>query len=412
MSKLPLTMLFCLATTYLAQAQTPTVRDSVGIHLVTYAAAAMASGPVRRLAPSPAVVLGTGRTPDDQFAAATGAIRLSDGSILVADGMSTELKLFDATGKFVRKLGQKGEGPGDFRQIGEIFALPGDTILVWDGILSRLTRFTVDGKVAGTQAVDRLPSVPSPGGRGTSTPVMFAFAVLGDGALLGFHGRVRSNALTELRTDSIAVAHVTTEGKYLALGSFLRGETYVFHSDETGMTSSDARPFTTAASVAAGKSSLWYTDGRHFELREYSLTGKLVRVVRLRREPTPVSNEAIEAYREGMRNEMRTMPVRDSAVRARRVAHNESVLRWLTFPKAKPAWMSLLVARTGDIWARQYGDATQVQRWEVFDSDARFRGWVDVPAGLAVFEIGREYLLGQAKDRDDVETVRLYRFIK
>jgi hypothetical protein len=392
-----------------AGAQAPTLRDSAGIHLVSYPASAKGSGAPRQLSATPAVVIGTSDNPDATFASATAAVRLDDGSIVVADGQRSELRLFNASGAFVRKIGHEGEGPGDFRQLTAIFALPGDTILVWDGILSRITRFTREGKVTGTLGVERLPSVASPGGRGRSTPVIFAVGALADGSLMGHYSAVRFNPPTGWYSDSMTVTHVTSEGKYAPLGLFSRGESYSFVSEASGRSTGGFRPFTARTSLAAGKRSLWLTDGHQFALREYSPEGKLLRIVRISREPSPVTPADIETYRKGEREDARTTPMRDTTRRAGLIQFVEELLKWITFPPKHPAWTTLLVSANGDIWARESGNATTPQRWDLFDAAARYRGVVQVPADVEVMAVGADYLLARARDKDDVETVVLYR---
>ena len=46
-----------------------------------------------------------------QFYQIGGALRLEDGSILVTDGGSGELRFYDASGEFERAVGRKGAGP-------------------------------------------------------------------------------------------------------------------------------------------------------------------------------------------------------------------------------------------------------------------------------------------------------------
>ncbi|MBK9549873.1 MAG: hypothetical protein IPO52_12400 [Gemmatimonadetes bacterium] len=65
--------------------------------------------PARRLDPRPLLVLG-----EDEgtvtFGTVVGAIRLSDGSVVVADGKARELRLFEAAGRLVRTVARRGEG--------------------------------------------------------------------------------------------------------------------------------------------------------------------------------------------------------------------------------------------------------------------------------------------------------------
>jgi hypothetical protein len=75
------------------------------------------------------------------------AYRLRDGRIIVADGGSTSLKVFDETGMMLRTIGRSGDGPGEFRGINQFERLSGDSLAVWDFAQARLTVFDADGNL-------------------------------------------------------------------------------------------------------------------------------------------------------------------------------------------------------------------------------------------------------------------------
>ena len=56
-----------------------------------------------------------------------GAIRLSDGRIVIANRMTHEIRYFDSTGTWIRSSGRKGQGPGEFSDPFYIQPLRGDT---------------------------------------------------------------------------------------------------------------------------------------------------------------------------------------------------------------------------------------------------------------------------------------------
>jgi hypothetical protein len=87
-------------------------------------------------------------------------------------------------------------------------------------------------------------------------------------------------------------------------------------------------------------------------------------------------------------------------------------LKWVSYPKMLPAFTALVTEKDGTVWAREYGDEKQVQRWDTFDHDGRLLGAVDFPAGIDVLEIGADYILGRFTDGNFVQSVRLYRFAK
>ncbi len=98
------------------------------------------------LAPAADLTLTGAETGDSAAFAYIGSARwLSDGRIVVVDAEARRLLLFDANGKFVKALGRRGEGPGEFRSVTSVTVLPGDSILTFDGSLRRLTLWHPDG---------------------------------------------------------------------------------------------------------------------------------------------------------------------------------------------------------------------------------------------------------------------------
>ena len=68
----------------------------------------------------------------------------------------------------------------------------------------------------------------------------------------------------------------------------------------------------------------------------------------------------------------------------------------------------------GNLWVERYALPWEVgpARWDVFDSDGRWSGTVEVPADLEIHEIGANYVLGRAIDSAGVERIQLYDLIK
>jgi len=87
------------------------------------------------------------------------AALLSDGSLVIAHAGEQEVVWFDQEGRLVRRFGRRGGGPGEFRDLNSILVTRDDTILAYDGRLSRLTVLSASGELVRTQ---RLPSSVGP----------------------------------------------------------------------------------------------------------------------------------------------------------------------------------------------------------------------------------------------------------
>jgi len=85
-----------------------------------------------------------GRTPPRVAAA-------DDGRMVVLDRGNFRVQVFDADGRFLASMGSQGQGPGE---LGQSIAhlLDGDTVRVWDVVNRRVTSWTLDGELIGSEA--------------------------------------------------------------------------------------------------------------------------------------------------------------------------------------------------------------------------------------------------------------------
>ena len=76
--------------------------------------------------------------------------RRGDGSILIANGATAELRFYDGDGRFIGAAGREGGGPGEFTNgfSMNLVRWPGDSVGVWDLQARRLTIFDPAGAMA------------------------------------------------------------------------------------------------------------------------------------------------------------------------------------------------------------------------------------------------------------------------
>lgn len=108
-----------------------------------------------RLTESPILRLGaTDAGPAQQFSRIRGVGRLRDGTIVVADGATQEIRFFAADGMFLRSVGGSGGGPGEFRRLSDILIAAGDSVVAWDSRSRRLSVFSLAGTMEREQRLD------------------------------------------------------------------------------------------------------------------------------------------------------------------------------------------------------------------------------------------------------------------
>ena len=103
-----------------------TMRDSSGVMIVQHDLTRRTTACSIDTTPRVSIGVEDGEEPY-MLARLGGAIRLSDGRIVIANRMTHEIRYFDSTGTWIRSSGRKGQGPGEFSDPFYIQPLRGDT---------------------------------------------------------------------------------------------------------------------------------------------------------------------------------------------------------------------------------------------------------------------------------------------
>src|SRR5687768_2566368 len=119
--------------------------DSAGISIVQSAAVQWQPGKEWRL-DGPILSIGSIDGPQESQLHRVRAVNLlPDGRIAIANGGTSEIRLYDANGRWVKSIGREGDGPGEFRLITGLQVLPPDTLVVFERGEARVNTFTADG---------------------------------------------------------------------------------------------------------------------------------------------------------------------------------------------------------------------------------------------------------------------------
>jgi hypothetical protein len=377
------------------------VRDSAGITIAEHAEPDWSAGGAWTLADSPSVSIGAtaGEEPYQLFRVSDVA-RASDGRIFVLNAGTGEVRIFDAAGTYMRSLGGSGSGPGEFRYPAALWLLAGDSVMVWDSPMGPRVVFSPDGTVGRTEAVDRA-AVMSLLGEGRSTEDVRA---LRDGGLIVAAWTVGSDMTQtegqlfrpefELLLVTADLAHATSLG-------MAGGIEQMFMTAE-----GRRRPVTVLFSphyqIATGGSPLRIAvgNGDRYDIRIRDADGSLRQIVRRTTPPARVTAEERDARREEY------LAFAESQGRRPMI---ERMYAAMPDQESFPAHGPLIVDDAGNVWVADFArpsDATT--RWTVYDTAGRIAGTVETPIDLQVVEVGADYVLGIARDEDDVERIMLY----
>lgn len=370
-----------------------TVRDSADVRIIENPRPPTGTRLDWRIGSEPEVTIGEVEGAEPYLLArVSDALVLADGRIVVANGGSHELRVFDASGYHVATWGRRGEGPGEFTNLSQVHRWPGDSLLALYSQARHLSVLDSSGNFGRSFTLQRgwafftVESVSATGAilssdfvRPGNRPVGFS--------RLPSHYRVRG---PEGETRS-------------SLGSFPGPEMFAVRTAR-GL-SGGGIPFRHRVSAFAWGDFAAVAQNDTYEIRAFDLDGTLRRIVRRDHElvaPTPAH---LDAYIEDR------VAVHPEEERPERRAELRESMRDRHVPETHPAYAAAQSDLVDHLWVREYalpggGDPNPV--WTVFDPEGQVLGFMETPAGLSILEIGDDYILGLARDDLGVEYVQVW----
>ncbi len=323
-------------------------------------------------------------------------VPLRRGRLAVANDGSDEVLILDREGHLLRKLGRRGEGPGEFRSTGSIIELPGDSIGVYDYLRRRLTVFDPSAEVAREVNLEPLASqtgwsrvLPLASGdyvyftdAGFPTPTA-------PGTSRGYHESHRISAVGE---------SLASYGPFPGAEVFRTeaGRAFVLYGAIT--------------SAAVSGDALVVGTGERTELTFYSRGGNQARVVRWPDEDRAVTPERVQEFIEAA---VSRMP-EQRRPRAR--------TRFEGMPRAErhPPYESLIASAEGDVWIGAYLGPevaflfapTPRRSWLIVDPAGVLQARLWTPRGYQLHAVQGDTLTGVFTDELGVESLRGYEIVR
>ena len=321
----------------------------------------------------------------DQLHSVFDATRLPDGRIGIANSGSSELRIFSADGSHWATLGGRGEGPGEFAYGAplDVGLWPGDSIAAPNYRGARLSIFAGDGSYGRDTALETGDAVAFvdflPGGR-----TVFSGTGGVDAFMTGTSGLLRQDVEWRI---------LGPDGKLEAsLGEFPSVEMWVTFAPDGN--SLRGHPFSRDTEGAAWGELVAIGDQATYEIKAFAADGTLVRIVRRDGElERPTQADQISYYEQRYADQP-----------PERRAESLRAVRDMPLVDSYPAFSGILSDRRGNLWVQERESSV----WTVFDQEGRVRGLVETPAGLRIFEIGQDYILGRSRDELGIEYVQVW----
>ena len=358
-------------------------RDSAGIQIVEAMRPLWGDSSVWRIDPDPLVDLTlTGSGPAHEFFRSGSMKQRPDGSLMIADRSSLEVRLFSADGEFRGSFGGSGEGPGEFRSL-YVIENAGDTLLAMDSD-GRVTVVAPDLTVVRTFNI---------------APLTLDLHYVDGGAILpepralvlppaGVAGRIR---------PPVSLILFDLEGERIdSIGEMQGPELYISGG---------------SVGVFFGKSSHVATMGRRIfngandlmQVQELDMSGSLVRILRIPGYPLDLSAAQIAAERDFLLDRLSPgSPFRQGFEDA-------------PASDTRPAYDDILVDPSGAVWLelfRGQSEQDQPQEWLVLDADGTWLGTVEIPDRFTMSDISMDAVLGIWRDELDVQHPQVLRLTR
>lgn len=316
------------------------------------------------------------------FSYPVGATRLSDGSIVIADGWDARVQYFDSRGSLRATAGRKGEGPGEFSAPTWLGQCGVDSVFVWDFRLGRMTVLDQAGRYVRSF---RVPAEPGD----LVTPALMTCSRQGLFALLTIGSDEMSNSFDPAGDTPVhgPLWLADAEGRTLTVvGTVTLGR---------------VRPLGGVAHVAVTADRLFLGTNDSAYVAAYTLDGVAAGTFSLRvaRRPPTEAN-----YQKALEQQVAQMLDAD----ARRQMMD--VMAPIPMPELVPPYAGMFASPDGTVWIQvsHPGDSTTALRG--IHAKGRIVSDLNVSADLRVFEVGGDYVLGASEDALGVPHVVVYRF--
>jgi hypothetical protein len=299
--------------------------------------------------------------------------RLPDGGVLVSDRALHALRFFNAEGQFVRAVGRKGTGPGEFEYIATAWRC-GESLFVEDIGGGRVSVHALDGTLRRA-----MPTAEFAGGTEALSSACNA-----DGRFVHHGWYPYREEQTGRQRSPVPVWLASADGSDRVELGEVAGPEYNAYGYGAGPALLGRTP-----QLAIGRRAVYVGTADSGVVHVYSLAGAPGGERRLPGSPRRVTEADLERVK-------RLDSMGQSALQQRQTREEWALD---TPPATLPAYDALVVDADDHLWVRRHPAANEERvEWIVFDTDGTHIATVPLPALLTVHEIGRDYIAGIVQD--------------
>jgi hypothetical protein len=310
---------------------------------------------------------GLGENPDESFSEADNFAVDAAGTVFGLDGKDHGIKVFDRSGKFLRRISRLGQGPGELQWPGNILLTDDDKLLINDPIYGRLSIFKTTG-----EHVEDVPTV----------------------------GKLRFN----IRSLDARGNVLGTENRVLPDDKTIRYEIKKYDSRLKPLFTIDEIEFDTpkinllglGVSCRFGRSgNIFYGRNSAYEIKVLTPEGRHFKTIRKDYRPEKLTPQDINEMLEKMSGGPGGKPDKDQ----------------FSFPETYPPLQDFILDDQDRLYVRTYAKGEAKGEWvvDVFDPEGRFVSQFATKVELKLIKDGKAY--GMEETEDGFTVIKRYALV-
>jgi hypothetical protein len=382
----------------------PVTRDSAGVTIVENTGPQWPAGNDWRVADSAVVDI------SGDLDSVIGPVALSGRRLAIGAAGSQQIRIYDFTGTLLHSVGRSGAGPGEFQMMAGIWAGPGDSILVLDLLVRRLSVIDSAGVF---QRTFSMGSAPGAGfvGFGGRVELAFPQGWMADGTVAGV---TMSFAINQDRKgvfrDTVSAVRYASDGSArdtIARYPGVEMEQMTITIGPQTMSTPQPVPLGKSSVAAAWGDRFYLARNNSWEVEVRGLDGKVLRLIRVSTAPVPLTPELVATHRKELIEQMEGIPMLKSmpAIKSQMVTRIEQA----SYPATLPFITGLQVDPEGNIWVQEaQPPGIEAGVFAVLDSTGALLGRVTMPDRFRATTITADAVYGVWRDEDDLPHVRVY----
>ncbi len=299
-------------------------------------------------------------------------------NIYISELQDQVIKVFNSDGKYIKTIGAKGSGPGEFQRVESMVFTKDGKLVVTDGGTRRTSFFDSEGQF--------LKSFQWRMGHYRFILIKSSSYVFGERAYQG----IRQNSY-------FYVKEIDFDGNEIRDYGDFKGANALITRLRSGGTSYTSLPVSPSSLFIGDKDKEWFFHCLNSEyiIEVYDTTGKLFRKIDRPYEPVPFTKKEVEKYRARFKNH--------------RFDEVESAVRNMKMPKVKNVVARMHVDDDSNLWVRtneiKEEEYVTLTAYDIYNSDGIYYAKIWTPVLPFLFKDGKMY-------RMDIDRGMGYRSIK